>query len=100
MRMLLVLAAVLFATPAFALDRGIIEGCMMTKDPTTCIEHFSNQEQAYNERSRELDAQIEMNRQQAAGMALFGSGPALINGMNQGFQNMQVKPYMNPMPSR
>jgi hypothetical protein len=29
-------------------------------------------------------------------MAMFGSGNALINGMNQGMQNMQVHPYVLP----
>ena len=41
-------------------------------------------------------AQVESSRQQAVGMALFGSGPALIQGMNQGMQHMQLKP-MPPM---
>ncbi len=40
----------------------------------------------------QLDAQREMARTQAYGMAAFGAGHALINGMNQGFQNMQLKP--------
>jgi len=47
-----------------------------------------------NEANRQ--AQVEAARQQALGMALFGSGPALIQGMNQGMQQMQVKP-MPPM---
>ena len=42
--------------------------------------------------SMQAETQREQSRQQAVGMALFGSGPALINGMNQGFQQMQVKP--------
>ena len=39
------------------------------------------------------DNQLEQARIQANGMALFGSGQALINGMNQGFQNMQQPRY-------
>ena len=44
----------------------------------------------------QAQAQVEAARQQALGLALFGSGPAMINGMNQGFQQMQVKPYVLP----
>ena len=40
--------------------------------------------------------QRELARQQATGMALFGSGNALINGMNQGLQNTQIHPYVLP----
>jgi hypothetical protein len=48
--------------------------------------------QLQQQRQHESD----LARQQAAGMALFGSGNALINGMNQGFQHMQVHPYVLP----
>lgn len=48
------------------------------------------------QRAFDRQAQVEAARQQALGLALFGSGPALIQGMNQGFQQMQVKP-MPPM---
>jgi hypothetical protein len=51
------------------------------------------QEQA---RQADREAQVEAARQQALGMAAFGSGNALINGMNQGMQNMQVHPYVLP----
>ena len=54
------------------------------------------QRAAQQERQADRDAQVEAARQQALGMALFGSGPALIQGMNQGMQQMQVKP-MPPM---
>ena len=47
--------------------------------------------------SMQAETQREQSRQQAVGMALFGSGPALIQGMNQGMQQMQLKP-MPPMP--
>jgi hypothetical protein len=46
---------------------------------------------------RMIDAQLEQARLQANGMALFGTGQALINGMNQGFQNMQ-QPRYTPFP--
>ena len=44
------------------------------------------------------DAQLDAARQQALGMALFGSGNALINGMNQGFR--PLPPYHQPGASR
>lgn len=60
-----------------------------------------------NAQDRELqrqnvEAQLEMARQQALGMALFGSGAAMIQGMNQGFQNMQqpLQPMRPIAPSR
>ena len=42
-----------------------------------------------------IDAQLEQARTQANDKALFGAGNALINGMNQGLQNMQL-PYNQP----
>ena len=38
--------------------------------------------------------QLEQARIQANGMALFGSGAAFVNGMNQGLQMMQ-QPYVS-----
>ena len=46
---------------------------------------------------RQFQTQLEQARIQADGMALFGSGPAMINGINQGFQNMQ-QPRYAPQP--
>ena len=47
---------------------------------------------------RAMQQQQELARIQANGLAAFGSGNALINGMNQGFQNMQIHPYVLPPP--
>ena len=46
---------------------------------------------------RQFEAQMEQSRIQASGMALFGSGPAMINGMNQWGQTMQ-QPQYAPQP--
>jgi hypothetical protein len=59
----------------------------------------SQQEQFAQQRElqqRQIDAQLEQARIQANGMALFGAGNALINGMNQGFNNMRLP--MSPTP--
>lgn len=50
------------------------------------------------EEARENWERREVARQQALGLALFGTGPAMINGMNQGMQQMQIHPYVLPPP--
>lgn len=50
------------------------------------------------QRERDRHAQSEAARQQALGLALFGSGPALIQGMNQGFR--PLPPYQQPGAQR
>ena len=46
----------------------------------------------------QAQAQVEAARQQALGLALFGSGPALIQGMQQGFR--PLPPYQQPGAQR
>jgi hypothetical protein len=60
----------------------------------SCMQSLSGASQAQTQDQTQRD----LARQQANGLALFGSGNALINGMNQGFQNMQVHPYVLPPP--
>ena len=100
MRVLLLLGALLIATPAYAINDSIISYCLTTQDPQRCLSSFVADERAHQERlqretqQRQIDAQLEQARIQANGMALFGAGNALINGMNQGFRQMQ-QPYVN-----
>src|SRR5690242_6435199 len=58
-----------------------------------CVHSLTKDIAAMNQRHQE-----ELARQQAFGMALFGSGPALIQGMNQGFRMMQQS--VQPFPAR
>ena len=46
------------------------------------------------ERQADQQGPSDPARQQALGLALFGSGPALIQGMNQGFR--PLPPYQQP----
>jgi len=97
MRALLFFLGLLFmTTPAFALSDAILDYCLSTKDPKACIQEVqAGQERHQRELQRDAyAAQLEQARLQANGLALFGSGAAMINGMNQGFQNMQ-QPYIN-----
>lgn len=108
MRVLLFLAALLLPIPAFALDESIIRYCFTMPNPQSCLEGQLRGERLADDaiarahtsealilQQRMIDAQLEQARIQANGMALFGAGNALINGMNQGFQNMQL-PYNQP----
>lgn len=104
MKTLLVLFMLLLPVSAWAISDPLVDYCLTTKDPTRCLQEVTKWKQEYADSyQRDLAAQRqhEMNvaRQQATGFALFGSGPALINGMNQGFQNMQVHPYYLPPPA-
>ena len=97
MRVLLFLAALLLPVSAWALTDPVIEYCFTTADPKACLLAISadvQQRQTDNWRERESAHQLDMARIQANGFALFGSGPALINGMNQGFLQMR-QPYVN-----
>ena len=91
----LFLGALLIASPAFALNDSVISYCFTTADPKACITSFMADERAYQSQLQRqyLDNQLEQARIQANGLALFGAGNAMINGMNQGFQNMQ-QPYV------
>jgi hypothetical protein len=98
MRVLLFLGALLLASPAWAINDSIIGYCFTTANPKGCIASFVADERAYQLQLQQqaLAAQLEQARIQANGMALFGAGNAMINGMNQGFQNMQ-QPYYPPL---
>ncbi len=90
------LGVLCITTPAFALSDYQIDYCLTTKDPKACL-HDIAEGQARHQRELLRDAyivQLEQARLQANGLALFGSGAALIHGMNQGLQNMQ-QPYVS-----
>ena len=90
------LAVLLSPLSAFALTDAFIDYCLTTKNPKACIQSLLEMKQA-NQQELQHEAylaQLEQARIQANGLALFGSGQALIQGMNQGFQNMQL-PYVN-----
>lgn len=96
MRSIMIFLGLLFiAGPAIAGDNPIVDYCLTTKDPAGCISNFLAEQQASQQnfqremQAQQLRANIEQARIQANGMALFGAGNAFINGMNQGFQNMQ-----------
>ena len=55
---------------------------------------------ALAQRQADREAWVEQSRQQANGLALFGTGNALVNGMNQGFNNMRLPPYHQPGAQR
>ena len=60
----------------------------------SCMQSLTGSYQAQQQDQLQRD----LARQQANGMALFGSGNALINGMNQGMQHTQIHPYVLPPP--
>jgi len=96
---LLVIGMLFVATPAFAMSESIVGYCFTTPQPQPCIENFLAQERKAQEAEqrradRQMEVQLEQARIQAQGLALFGSGNALINGMNQGFNHMQ-QPYVS-----
>lgn len=90
-----------------------IDYCMTTRHPQDCIDSLQMDLRARQSedlsagqrgrahqrdmQERQIEAQQDLAREQSRGMALFGSGQALINGMNQGFQNMQ-QPRYAPAP--
>ena len=96
MKILMLLIGLLFVTvPAFAGD-PVVEYCFTTADPKACLNTIqADVDQRRREAQREVfNQQLELARIQANGYALFGSGPAMINGVNQGFHQMQ-QPYVN-----
>lgn len=98
MRYLILLSLLFIAAPAFALSNSLAEFCLTSSDVRDCIQRGITQEREAERRHERAMAELqrEIAEKQALGLALFGSGPAIIGGMNQGFQNMQVKPYMLP----
>jgi hypothetical protein len=81
---LLAILTLLIVAPAFANDAEII------KQQQAIIQ----QQQAMLQ--QQMDHQMALAQEQTRGMALFGAGNAMINGMNQGFNNMRVQPA--PIP--
>ena len=88
--------------PAWALSDSLIDYCLTTAQPKQCLvdvqrelaqQDLERQQAQWNQQAQ---LQRDLARQQAAGMAAFGSGNALINGMNQGMRQMQVHPYLLP----
>ena len=70
-----------------------IDYCNTTANPQDCIASFRADKELAAQREiqeRQIEAQQDIAREQSRGMALFGSGPALIQGMNQGFNNMRL----------
>ena len=99
------LTAILFlamTSPAFALGDAVIDYCLTTANPKACLHSVQREvEQAQRENQHVLvqqqqATQLEAARLQANGLAAFGSGRALVNGMNQGLRQMEVHPYVLP----
>ena len=97
MKTLILLIGMLFVTvPAFAISDSVVSYCFTTATPQNCIQKFLAEERAYQQMvQREMQQnQLEQARMQANGMALFGAGNAMMNGVNQGFRQMQ-QPYVD-----
>ena len=107
MRSFMIFLGLLIASPALASSDLIVTFCKTQPEPRACIRDFIDsqwtiQQEAQakweqrQDRIRQENAQLHLEhaRLQANGLALFGSGAAMINGVNQGFQNMQL-PYVN-----
>ena len=99
MRAMLILVALLIPIPSFAFSQSIVDYCFTTADPQRCLSTFLAEEQAYQRTQAERLAafQREQARSQVEGLLLFGSGAAFINGMNQGFHQMQLPYVSTPM---
>ncbi len=100
---ILVVILVLSASSAWALSDATIDYCLTTANPKQCLQDIQRDVNAAEVRNpggptydQQAQLQRDLARQQALGMAAFGSGNALINGMNQGFRQMQVHPYILP----
>ncbi len=102
MKYLLAAILVLSAGSAWALSESVIDYCMTTANPRQCLVEIQREVRGAQSQQtgptweQQAQLQRDLARQQAAGMAAFGSGNALINGMNQGFRQMQVQPYYLP----
>ncbi len=97
--LLTILVLVLSAGSAWALSESAMDYCFTTSNPKQCLVELQREvraAQAGPTWEQQAQLQRDLARQQAAGMAAFGSGNALINGMNQGFRQMQVQPYYLP----
>jgi hypothetical protein len=92
MRTLLTFIALLIASPAFAMSESALNFCKSMKDPMQCVSEFLTAERE----ARQERVALEVAEIQASGMAAFGSGFAMINGVNQGLATMRVQPYSVP----
>jgi hypothetical protein len=93
MRTLLTFIALLIATPAFAISDALVNYCLTTSNPEFCLRNSMANEQA-NREQRQMEHQMAIAEEQTRGMALFGAGNAMINGINQGFRPMPTPPPM------
>lgn len=101
MRYLLTCILILSAGTAWALSDAVIDYCLTTANPKQCLVDIQRDiaaAQGQSQWEHQAQLQRDLARQQAAGMALFGTGNALVNGMNQGMQQMQIHPYVLPPP--
>jgi hypothetical protein len=101
MRTLLAFIALLIASPAFAMSESELNFCKAMKDPMQCVnqfltaEHKAKREMEYLQQYLpQTDNQMALAEEQTRGMALFGAGNAMINGINQGFRPMPTPPPM------
>ncbi len=97
--LLTILLLILSASSAWALSGSVIDYCLTTTNPKQCLVELQREVRsapAGPTWEQQAQLQRDLARQQALGMAAFGSGNALINGMNQGFRQMQVQPYYLP----
>lgn len=108
------LAVLLIPVSALALTDDVVSFCFTEPNPQQCITKSIQEEEKaaaaqirlhgpggytptnppIDRQQQALDAQLETARIQANGMAMFGAGNAMVNGINQGFQNMQ-QPYVS-----
>lgn len=97
--LMLALAILLSASPAVAMNESLVSYCFTTSNPQSCISALLTEERrsTLDVQQRQLQAQIEQARLQAEGLMLFGAGAAYINGMNQGFHQMQLPYVSTPM---
>lgn len=80
---------------------SIIEFCNTTKAPQDCIAAVRADKELAAQRDmqeRQIEAQQDIAGEQSRSMALFGTGQALISGMNQGFNNMRLPMPHTPAP--
>jgi len=99
MRYLLAVILLLSASTVYA-GEDILSACtaafQIEQYRAQCIQNLSQRQAVLEQSQLQSASQIEAARMQANGLAAFGSGRALINGMNQGFRMMEVHPYVLP----
>lgn len=102
MRTILTCLVLVLASPVFAMSDSIVDYCLTTTTPRQCITSYLAEERAFqqDQQARQYQSQLDLMREQSRGLALFGSGLGMINGMNQGFAMMRlpVSPPMTTWP--